>query len=183
MYPTALSNGETATLIRGDDPGQAASWIPILPGGINQFCLTCHEQDPHDAQANSIFQVMYNAGVTCIDCHMAPYQIFTGTASNPASPLPERFHDWKVAGNLPYSCGAQGSLAGFTCHSEFTAESARAFIPVMTQQHNNWWSLPPFSGGAGAATAEAPISAHNLSSTADYVNLWRHIQAVQRRGR
>jgi hypothetical protein len=183
IYPTALSSGETATLIRGDDPGLAASWIPILPGQENQFCLTCHEQDPHNAQANSIFQVMYNAGVTCIDCHMAPYQIFTGTASNPAAPLPERFHDWKVAENLPYSCGAQGSLSGFTCHSEFTADSARAFIPVLTQQHSNWWTFAPFSGSGGSQSPEAAISAHSLSTAADYMNLWRNIQAVEQRGK
>jgi len=183
QYPTALSGGETATLIRGQDPTNPASWTPLLPGQENQFCLTCHEQDPHDAQANSIFQVMYNAGVTCIDCHMAPYQIFTGTASKPAAPLPERFHDWKVAENLPYSCGAQGSLSQFTCHSEFTAQSANAFIPVLTQQHSNWWSLPPFTASSTSTTAQtaaaAPVSAHELSTPSDYLNLWRQIQAVQ----
>ncbi len=174
QYPTAESGGETATLIRGQDPTKASSWIPILPGQENQFCLTCHEQDPHNAQTNSIFQVMYAAGVTCIDCHMAPYQIFTGTASKPAAPLPERFHDWKVAENLPYSCGAQGSLQQFSCHSEFTADSARAFIPLLTQQHSQWWGLPPFS------SSTATVSAHELSTTTDYLNLWREIQAVQR---
>jgi nitrate/TMAO reductase-like tetraheme cytochrome c subunit len=182
QYPTALSGGETATLIRGQDPTNPNSWIPLLPGQENQFCLTCHEQDPHDAQANSIFQVMYSAGVTCIDCHMAPYQIFTGTASNPAPALPERFHDWKVAENVPYSCGAQGSLSQFSCHSEFTAQSASAFIPVLTQQHGNWWSLPPFTTSSAAnqsAEAAAPISAHELTTPADYLNLWRQIQATQ----
>lgn len=178
MYPTALSDAETATLIRGQDPSLPASWIPILPGREDQFCLTCHEQNPH--LGNSIFQSMFDAGVTCIDCHMAPYQIFTGTASAPQPPLPERFHDWKVAENVPYSCGAQGSLSGFTCHSEFTAQSAQAFIPVMNQQHSAWWSLPPFSApNATASSPQAAVSAHNLSTAADYMNLWRQIQAVQ----
>lgn len=175
LFPTAESGGETATLIRGQDPSQPTSWIPLLPGHENQFCLTCHEQDPHNAQSNAIFQIMYNAGVTCINCHMAPYQIFTGTASNPQPPLPERFHDWKVAENVPYSCGAQGSLSQFSCHSEFTAQSASAFIPVLTQQHSIWWTLPPFSGSSSSAA----ISAHNLTTADDYMNLWRQIQAAQ----
>jgi len=181
MYPTAESGGETATLLRGQDPTKAGSWIPLLPGQEDQFCLTCHEQDPHNAQANSIFLVMYDAGVTCIDCHMAPYQIFTGTAGSPQPPLPERFHDWKVAENLPYSCGAQGSLSGFSCHSEFTADSARAFIPVLTQQHSTWWTLPPFSGSNATPNSDAAISAHSLSTAADYLNVWQQIQAVQQR--
>jgi len=183
MYPTAESGGETATLLRGQDRTKASSWIPLLPGQEDQFCLTCHEQDPHNAQANSIFLVMYNAGVTCMDCHMAPYQIFTGTAASPQPPLPERFHDWKVAENLPYSCGAQGSLSGFTCHSEFTADSARAFIPVLTQQHSAWWTLPPFSDPTVTPNSDAAISAHGLSTAADYLNVWQQIQTVQQRGK
>jgi hypothetical protein len=172
QYPNALSGGETGTLIRGADPTMASSWIPLLPGQENQFCLNCHEQNPHNPQANSIFQVMFDAGVKCIDCHMAPYQIFIGTAAKPAAALPERFHDWKVAENLPYSCGAQGSLNQFTCHSEFTADSARAFIPLLTVQHSAWWSLPPFS------TSTAAVSAHELNATSDQLTLWREIQAV-----
>lgn len=180
-YPTALAGGELGTLIRGYDPAQASNWLPVLPGQENQFCLTCHEINPH--QGNAVYQVMFTAGVTCFDCHMAPYQIFTGTASKPAAPLPERFHDWKVAENLPYSCGAQGSLSGFTCHSEFTSQSAMAFIPVLTQQHSAWWSLPPFTGSSGSQIAQGAISAHNLSTAADYMNLWRQIQAVEGNGK
>ncbi len=179
IYPTAESGGETATLTRGANPTLATSWMPILPGkapdGISNeshFCLTCHEQDPHNAQSNGVFAAMYAAGVSCIDCHMAPYNIFTGTADRPAAPLTERFHDWKVAENLPYSCGAQGSLSQYTCHSNFTADSARAFIPFMTFQHSEWWSLPPFS------TDTAAMSAHELNATSDQLALWREIQAV-----
>jgi len=171
MYPTAISGGQTATLIRGSDPTQVGSWIPILPGGETQFCLNCHEQNPHTP--NAIFQVMFDAGVTCIDCHMAPYIV--GVANNTTGTpvgLTERFHDWKVAENLPYSCGAQGSLNQFTCHAEFTAASARAFIPLMTAQHSEWWSLPPFS------MSTETVSAHELNSTSDQLALWREIQAV-----
>jgi hypothetical protein len=182
QYPTAISGGETATLIRGANPALTTSWIPILPGfdanGISyesDFCLTCHEQDPHNAASNSVFQVMYAAGVSCIDCHMAPFAINTGTTvdafGTPAG-LTERFHDWKVAENLPYSCGAQGSLTQYTCHSGFNAASALAYIPFMTGQHSDWWSLPPFSNDTAA------VSAHELNATSDQLVLWREIQAV-----
>ncbi len=165
-YPAGEFSCATSTLIRGANPALAASWIPILPGQESQFCLTCHEQDPHNAPSNSVFQVMYAAGVSCIDCHMAPY--LNGVVDS----LLERFHDWKVAENLPYSCGAQGSLPGYTCHSGFTAASALAYIPFMTGQHSDWWSLPPFS------TETAAISAHELNGTSDQLALWREIQAV-----
>jgi len=173
LYPNAESGGETATLIRGQDPTKASSWIPILPGQENKFCLSCHEQDPHNASANSTFQVMYDAGVTCIDCHMAPYIVgVAGNTTGTPVGLTERFHDWKVAENLPYSCGTQGSLNQFTCHSEFTPDSARAFIPLMTVQHSGWWSLPPFSGPASA------VSAHEMNEASDQLALWREIQTV-----
>ncbi|MGA2001625.1 MAG: hypothetical protein ABSG52_16705 [Terriglobales bacterium] len=183
-YPgvTLLSGGVTATLIRGANPALAASWIPILPGfdanGISyesDFCLTCHEQDPHNAASNSVYQVMYAAGVSCIDCHMAPFAINTGTtidAMGTPPGLTERFHDWKVAENLPYSCGAQGSLTQYTCHSGFNAAAALAYIPFMTGQHSDWWSLPPFS------TDTAAVSAHEPNATSDQLVLWREIQAV-----
>ena len=168
-----LSGGETATLIRGENPALASSWIPVLPGQESQFCLTCHEQDPHNAQSNGVFQAMYAAGVTCIDCHMAPYIVgVAGNTTGTPVGLTERFHDWKVAENLPYSCGAQGSLSGFNCHSNFTTASALAFIPFMTFQHSDWWSLPPFS------TDMAAVSAHELNATSDQLALWREIQAV-----
>ena len=116
---------------------------------------------------------MYAAGVTCIDCHMAPYIVgVAGNSTGTPVGLTERFHDWKVAENLPYSCGAQGSLSGYTCHSNFSAASALAFIPFMTFQHSDWWSLPPFS------TEVAAVSAHELNATSDQLVLWREIQAV-----
>jgi hypothetical protein len=160
----------------------ASSWIPVTTDssgsyGANEraFCLTCHEQDPHNAASNSVFQVMYGAGVSCWDCHMAPFTVNTGTTTDAAGTpagLTERFHDWKVAENLPYSCGAQGSLSGYTCHPNFTAASALAYIPFLTGQHSDWWSLPPFSSDMAA------ISAHQMNATSDQLALWREIQAV-----
>ena len=181
-YPTAESGGETATLIRGANPALAASWTPLLGGmaadgfpNESHFCLTCHVTDPHNAASNSVYQVMYAAGVSCIDCHMAPFAINTGSTTDavgtPAG-LTERFHDWKVAENLPYSCGAQGSLSQYTCHTGFNAAAALAYIPFLTGQHSDWWSLPPFSNEMAA------VSAHELNGTSDQLALWREIETV-----
>ena len=54
----------------------------------------------------------------------------------------------------------------------FTADSARAFIPLLTAQHSEWWNLPPFS------TSTSAVSAHELNATSDQLALWREIQAV-----
>jgi hypothetical protein len=152
-----------------------ASYRTLVPGQEDVLCLNCHEERHNTDSAP--FAAMYSAGVRCMDCHMAPYNIFTGTASSPADPLPERFHDWKVAENVPFSCGVAGALKQFRCHSEFTAASAQKFIPFLMQQHSEWWSLPPFNGVV--TTPQVAASAHSLSTAGDYRTLWQQIQQVQ----
>jgi hypothetical protein len=144
-----------------------ASYQAIPNGQEDMLCLHCHEE--RHSTGNAAFEAMYSAGVRCMDCHMAPYQLFRS--------LPERYHDWKVAENVPFSCGAQGSLSGFGCHSEFTAASAQQLIPFLMQQHIEWWSLPPFNGVV--TTPQVAASAHSLSTAGDYQNLWNQIQQVQ----
>jgi hypothetical protein len=146
-----------------------ASYQPIAPGQEDTLCLHCHEQR-HNTD-NPVFQKMYSNSVKCIDCHMAAYLIFTGTPDNPQPPLTERFHDWKVAGNLPYSCGVQGSLSG--CHSGFTVTDAQNIIPFIKEQHSAWWSLPPFNGQLQVA-----VSAHSQMTVADYKLLWQEIAKI-----
>lgn len=175
--PTAVYGGEVGTLIRGQDPTKVTSWIPLLAGQEDNFCLTCHEQR-HNTD-NPAFEAMYGAGVKCVDCHMAPYRYITFSGVT----IPEVFHDWKVGENLPYSCGVQGSIPHISgissCHSEFTVQSTQALIPFMKQQHSDWWNLPPFASSATGAAA--PISAHSLATASDYLDLWRQIQAQQQK--
>ena len=150
-----------------------ASYQPVIEGQEDALCLNCHEA--RHSTDNAAFEAMYSAGVECMDCHMAPYQM--GGIGNS---LAERRHDWKVAENEPYSCGAQGSLSGYGCHSEFSGDSAQQLIPFLMSQHSYWWDLPPFTfttvpvpGGAVAA------SAHSLSTAGDYRDLWNKIQLAQ----
>ncbi|MBZ5535947.1 MAG: hypothetical protein LAO31_08325 [Acidobacteriia bacterium] len=65
---------------------------------------------------------------------MAPY----GLTNNGQGTVRKRFHDFKVAQNLPYSCGVDGSVNGFVCHAGFNTESALAFLPYMKEQHSDW---------------------------------------------
>jgi hypothetical protein len=163
--PTAVLNGDLALYIWGSDPNQVSSYIPILQGQEDTLCLSCHEQR-HNTD-NPAFQAMYAAGVLCVNCHMAPH----GYVTYKGVTIPEYFHDWKVAENLPYSCGAQGSLSGFSCHSEFTTQSTLALIPYMKEQHSEWWNLPPFNTAGNTAPP--------LNTASDYVSLWRSIQIQQ----
>ncbi|HEY9158721.1 NapC/NirT family cytochrome c [Candidatus Binatus sp.] len=127
------------------------------------LCLNCHEQRHNFAEGKGT--PMYDMMVTthnhlipgggpvrCIDCHMSTYQsIGGGTTGLPV--LEERFHDWNVGADLPYSCGAIGSVSN--CHnssySKFTVTDAQNLIPYIKEQHIDWWSLPPFNGVAQAA--------------------------------
>jgi hypothetical protein len=170
--PTAIYNGRVDIYKWGQDPTLVSSWIPILQGQEDLLCLSCHEQR-HNTD-NPAFAAMYSAGVKCVNCHMAAYKWIEQPGG-----LAENFHDWKVGQNLPYSCGAQGS-GGFNsgCHSEFTADSARALIPFMKEQHIGWWNLPPFNG-ASSASATSSMQGMRLQTAGDYLNLWRQIQAQQ----
>ncbi len=166
--PTA--NG-TLAVYKWKGVNNPASFQPVMEGQEDLLCLNCHEQ--RHSTDNAAFEAMYSVGVRCMDCHMAPYQLFRT--------LPERHHDWKVAQNEPFSCGAQGSLSGFGCHQEFSGQSAQQFIPFLMQQHSEWWQLPPFTGntvpvpGGGSAALDA-ASAHSLNTAGDYRNLWNQIQ-------
>ena len=174
--PTA--NGTIAVYLwKGVD--NPASYQAIAPGQEDTLCLNCHEVSPHTGL--SVFEAMESEGVRCLDCHMAPYQF----AAPPLSSLAERRHDWKVAENEPYSCGAQGSLSGYSCHSEFTGDSAQQLIPFLMSQHSYWWDLPPFTfttvpvPGGGSASAQVAASAHSLTTAGDYRDLWNKIELVQ----
>ena len=154
-----------------------ASYQTLNPGQDDLLCLNCHEQR-HDT-SDSAFAAMYAAGVRCVDCHMAAYQ-YVGGGDSGLPQLAERFHDWKVAANLPYSCGAQGSLPGqFSCHSSFTVTDAQNIIPFIRQQHSQWWSLPPFNNQPQVAA----VSAHSLMTVAQYAMLWREISKADSEAR
>jgi Cytochrome c554 and c-prime len=158
--------GSHVSIYRYGDVADPASFIPIMEGQTDQLCLNCHI-NRHN-QDNPVFQKMYSAGVECIDCHMAPYGI---TVASSGATVTKRAHDFKVAQNLPYSCGVQGSLDGFTCHGEFSTNATLAFLPFLKEQHSDWWPLKPGAGKKGMTTAVGA-----LETPADYLALWKRFQ-------
>ncbi len=154
------------------------------------LCLNCHEVR-HDTDNSAMWAMMtttYVSGtgpggaggpVRCIDCHMSEYRYVTGSSG-----LTERFHDWNVGADLPYSCGAVGSVSG--CHnsiySTFTVADAQNLIPFIKEQHGvgltgggggDWWTLPPFNG-----VVQAAVSAHGAPTLVEFKILEREISKI-----
>lgn len=138
----------------GMDKAKPEAYDVIHEGDEDRLCLNCHEKRHNEG--NAAFDLMYVAGVKCIDCHMAPYG---PVLANPA--IEKRFHDFKVAKNLPYSCGTEGSVV--TCHPGFSVESTAAFIPYMKDQHKEMWVRD--------------TSTKKLKTAAQYLKLWKQLEA------
>jgi hypothetical protein len=155
--------GSHVTIYLYGDVADPASFIPLMEGQYDRLCLNCHV-NRHNPD-NAVFQRMYDAGVQCIDCHMAPYGT---TVTSAGDTMVKRAHDFKVAQNLPYSCGVSGSLLDFSCHSEFSTEATLAFLPYIKQQHSEWWPLNP------GAQKRGP---RELKTAQDYLALWKELEA------
>jgi hypothetical protein len=125
----------------------------VEEGNEDELCLNCHTNRHNEG--NPAFDLMYVAGVRCIDCHMAVYGKINGTEKD------KRMHDWKVAKNLPYSCGVEGAVTH--CHPEFSVEATRLFIPYLKDQHRSMWPKNK--------------TTRKLRTAADYLRLWKQLQA------
>jgi hypothetical protein len=135
------------------DKNTAQAYDVVAEGQEDVLCLNCHTNRHNEG--NAAFDLMYVAGVRCIDCHMA----VNGQILN--TDVPKRAHDFKVAKNLPFSCGVEGSV--IHCHPGFSVEATQAFIPYMKDQHRTMW-VPD------KATKK-------LRSAADYLKLWKSLEA------
>ncbi|MBZ5535945.1 MAG: hypothetical protein LAO31_08315 [Acidobacteriia bacterium] len=149
----------------GQDKTKASSYTLIQEDEQDLLCLNCHVNRHNET--NTAFKRMYDAGVQCTDCHMARY----GLTNNGQGTVQKRFHDFKVAENLPYSCGVDGAVSGFRCHPGFSTEATLAFLPFLKEQHSDWWPLTQSAGKRGNATAT-----RTLATPADYMDLWKEIQ-------
>jgi hypothetical protein len=74
------------------------TYSPVLLWDADFLCTYCHT-GKHERRFHSYGEVMRNAGVRCIDCHMAKIPADDPNVGQRAA------HDFKVAANLPYSCG------------------------------------------------------------------------------
>lgn len=159
-HPPHGTNPRLGIYKYGQPTNQATSYQLIKEDEQDLLCLNCHIERHNEN--NPAFKRMYDAGVQCTDCHMARYgKVAGGTVI-------KRAHDFKVAQNLPYSCGVRGSLPGFTCHSEFSANATLAFLPYLKEQHKEWWPLDPSAAGKTAGI--------QLQSSHDYYEFWRYLE-------
>jgi hypothetical protein len=140
----------------GMDKATPEAYEVVKEGEEDLLCLSCHI-NRHDENV-AAFKVMYDSGVKCVDCHMAEYGTILGTE------VPKRFHDFKVAKNLPYSCGVEGSVSH--CHPGYTTEGTLMFLPYVKQQHNGWWPLKP-----------GKMKNKNQASPAEFTALWQQMEA------
>jgi nitrate/TMAO reductase-like tetraheme cytochrome c subunit len=185
LNPSAMDGGAVSIYLWKGYNNPAS--YQTLSTGVNSdgtsqedlLCLNCHEQR-HNTDDSAMWAMMTttygpNGGpVRCIDCHMSEYQSIGG-GSTGLPLLEERFHDWNVGADLPYSCGAVGSVSG--CHnsaySVFTVADAQNLIPFIKEQHTEWWSLPPFNG-----VVQAAVPAHGAPTLIEYKTLEREISKI-----
>ena len=73
---------------------------------MNEQCRFCHHEY-HDLLIEEKRGMMVSGDLRCIDCHMAAYAVFEGHI--------ERYHNFKVEENLPFSCSG-GIGRTKTCH-------------------------------------------------------------------
>lgn len=93
----------------GTDPTKTEHYIFRDRGNgkdMNAQCRFCHHES-HDLLVKAKKEMMVSGGLRCIDCHMAAYAV-TGQHV-------ERFHNFKVAENLPHSCSG-GVGRAVSCH-------------------------------------------------------------------
>ena len=140
------------------DKATPEAYKVIHEGEEDTLCMNCHTQ--RHGEDNPAMELMYVAGVRCIDCHMAPYGIVPGTETH-EHPVKKLFHDFKVASNLPFSCGVKGSMTH--CHPEFGVESTLELIPYLKDQHKPMW-------GDDKRTKK-------LRSVVNYRKLWNELEA------
>jgi hypothetical protein len=153
------------------DRSKPEAYKVIKEGEEDKLCLNCHMQR-HDTN-NIAFKAMYNIGVRCMDCHLAPY----GKTNDGQGIVDKRFHNFKVAVNLPFSCGARGAIPGFACHSEFSVESTLKIIPFLKKQHKKWGPLNPNGDAITTDFMDAhSYSAKKLNTVQDYYDFWKELE-------
>ena len=192
LNPDAIDGGAIAIYLwKGYNNPASYQTLPPASSGVNgdgtskedALCLNCHEQRHNFTPGTVMYAMMTtthnhlttpSGPVRCMDCHMSTYQSIGG-GSTGLPLLEERFHDWNVGADLPYSCGAIGSVSN--CHnssfSKFTVADAQNLIPFIKEQHSDWWTLPPFNG-----VVQAAVPAHGAPTLVEFKVLEREISKI-----
>ena len=116
----------------GSDPQLKDSYVFIDKsegGNFDQQCRYCHHGS-HDIIIEAMSEMATSGDLRCIDCHMAGYGIAGQNAV-------ERFHNVKVAANVPYSCsGEYGTTVA--CHADATVEWMNENISSIKGERKEW---------------------------------------------
>lgn len=135
-HPGLLKREERESLLAnfkpGSDPEQKDSYIFIdksAGGNFDAQCRYCHH-DSHDIIVEAMSEMVASGELRCIDCHMAGY----GTDGKDTV---ERFHNIKVAANVPYSCSGEYGTA-VACHADATVEWMNAEISGIKGERKEW---------------------------------------------
>jgi len=127
-HPSAAQKTAWGSPIATYDVG-TGTYASVPLGDADQLCTHCHT-DEHAPGFQTYGVVMHQAGVRCIDCHMAKIPADAPNVGQRAA------HDFKVAANLPYSCGTYPG----GCHArrpETWARRILALSPIHAPQQGN----------------------------------------------
>jgi hypothetical protein len=95
---------------------------------MNQQCKYCHHEF-HDMLKAKKTEMLDSGELRCIDCHMAAHDKYLETRV-------ERFHNLKVADNIPHSCAGMGSP--MNCHSDKSLEWMSAKVVTVKGSRKEW---------------------------------------------
>lgn len=139
----------------GMDKSKPEAYTVVNEWHEDELCLNCHVTRHNES--NPAFAKMFEIGIKCIDCHMATY------GHIPETEVEKRFHDFKVAKNLPYSCGVEGAVTH--CHPGYGTESTMTIISYMKEQHKDWRN-------------PKDKTTRRLRTAEDYTALWKSLDAA-----
>ena len=136
-HPGSLKRSLRKSLVTnytpGTDPAKPENYIFRNRADgreMNAQCRFCHEES-HDLLIKEKQEMMASGKLRCIDCHMAAYAL-TGKHV-------ERFHNFKVARNIPHSCKG-GIGRTITCHRDVSEDWLKKKLPVIKGPPKEWSS-------------------------------------------
>lgn len=137
-HPGSVGRSKRISLVSnytpGTDPTNSENYIfrNRKDGkAMNSQCRFCHHES-HDLMVEAKQTMMNSGDLRCIDCHMAAYAV--------SNQHIERFHNFKVAANLPHSCSG-GVETIVSCHDSMSQEWFEEKLPTVKGLRKEWSSL------------------------------------------
>ncbi|UCC39666.1 MAG: hypothetical protein JSV96_18120 [Candidatus Aminicenantes bacterium] len=136
-HPASLERSKRKSLVinyaSGTDPTQTENYIFRNRSNgkeMNALCRFCHHES-HDLLIEAMQNTVESGALRCIDCHMAAYAVTDQHV--------ERFHNFKVAANIPNSCSG-GIGRSMSCHDKGSREWFERKLPFVKGPRQEWSS-------------------------------------------